>query len=129
MALPFQVDNNSLVLKAYFCSKNIGLYYDTFCCDLPKLHRASFPSDATGTAVLCGPIFRVIFTVTQNFMVPVIALGLVPIEPTSRTLGGLLGIVTSSQWVEVGFDIIGHCLWNGSLNMHITILLKTSVQF
>lgn len=83
----------------------------------------------TGTAVLCGLICRVIFTITQNFTVPVIALGLVPVEPTSRTLGRSLGIVTSSQWVEVGFGIIGHYLWNGSLNMHITILLKTSVQF
>lgn len=95
--------------------------------------------------MLCGPICRVIFTVTQIFYIPVIALGstqgckrpcylvtiraLVLIEPTARTLGGQFGIVTS-QWLEVGFDIIGHCLWKGSLNKYnTTTLLKTSVQF
>lgn len=54
---------------------------------------------------------------------------LVPIEPTARTPKEFFGIVTSSQWPEVGFDIIGHCLSKGSLNIHITILLETSVQF
>lgn len=89
--------------------------------------------------MLCGPICRVIFTVTQIFYIPVIALGstqgckcpcyLVLLEPTARTLGGLFGIVTS-QWLEVGFDIMGHCLWKGSLNKYTTTtLLKTSVQF
>lgn len=79
-------------------------------------------------------------------MVPVIVLGftqscklpcylvtltaLFPLEPTYRNNGGLLGMVISSWWQEVGFDIIGHYLGKGSLNKpHITTLLRTVVWF